>query len=266
MDDTREYSIYPNDLDLLSAYRSLYDYIAQCGYAEDKSSHCREIEFTLKLPEKRKLRTHTSEEFLRLLAQNTNLEETWTHCHWIKKNSDIAITVSIYASNIYVTVKADDLSIIGGLHDKVREVFRARNPEREQRGPSRHDLKPTIFLAHRFDEQGRSYAGKLATFLRRLGYDVAEGEGYEARDIPDKVADRIKAQDILICVVSEGDPTWLLSEAAFAKGLSKFIIILVQEDLPFKKGIVGGDYEHMTFPKGFLEKVFSDLLYVLPRR
>jgi hypothetical protein len=266
MDDTRQYRIYPNDLDLLAAYRCLYDHLVQCGYMEEVNAGCNEIEFKLRLSEERTLRTRTSEEFLRLLAQNTNPEETWTHCHWTKNDADLAITVSVDRSRVYVTVRAHDLTIIAGLHDKVREVFQARNPQKEHRGPRRYDLRPTIFLAHRFDEQGGSYAEKISCFLRRLGYDVVEGEGYEARNIPDKVADRIKGQDIFVCVVSEGDPTWLLSETAFAKGLSKFIIILVQENLPFSKGIVGGDYEHLTFPRGFIEKSYADLLYVLPRK
>jgi hypothetical protein len=131
---------------------------------------------------------------------------------------------------------------------------------------SRYDLKPTVFLAHRFDEQGRNYAETLGRFLRRLGFEVLAGEGYEARDIPAKVVERLRSQDIFVCLVSEGDPTWILSEAAFARGLSKYIVILVQDDLQFKKGIIGTDYEHMTFPKGFIEKTYCDLLYALPRK
>jgi hypothetical protein len=123
-----------------------------------------------------------------------------------------------------------------------------------------------IFLAHRFDEQGRSCAATLERFLRRLGFEVLEGEGYEARDIPAKVAERIRSQDIFLCIVSEGDPTWIMSEAAYAKALSKYIVILAQEDLPFKKGIVGTDYEHMTFPRGIIERTYSDLLLALPRK
>jgi len=123
-----------------------------------------------------------------------------------------------------------------------------------------------VFLAHRFDEQGRAYAEVVVRFLRLLGFEVLQGEGYEARNIPEKVADRIRSQDIFLCIVSDGDASWILSEAAFAKGLSKYVIILRQEDVPFKKGIIGVDYEHLTFPKGSMEKAFTDLLYALPRK
>ncbi len=57
---------------------------------------------------------------------------------------------------------------------------------------------------------------------------------------------------------------WILSEAAYAKGKNKYIIIICQDDITFNKGIIGGDYEHLTFPKDLIEKCFSDLVYALP--
>ena len=156
--------------------------------------------------------------------------------------------------------------MLAGLHDRIADLFQARNPVVENGVKSRSDLRPTVFLAHRFDELGKRYAEVVGRFLRLVGFEVLQGEGYEARDIPEKVADRIRSQDLFVCIVSGGDPTWLLSEAAFAKGLSKYMVILVEEGLAFKKGIVGADYEHLTFPKDFVEKAFNELLYALPRR
>jgi hypothetical protein len=192
--------------------------------------------------------------------------KTWTHCHWKKGDVDIGVTISVRRSGISATVRAADLATIGGIHDKICEIFQARNPHKERSQVSKYDLKPTIFIAHRFDNQGNTYSDTLTRFLRRLGFDVLEGEGYEARDIPSKVADRIRAQDIFICLVSEGDSTWILTETAYAKGISKYIIVLVQDDLPFKKGIVGADYEHIAFPKNTIERAYSDLLYALPKK
>jgi hypothetical protein len=98
-----------------------------------------------------------------------------------------------------------------------------------------------------------------------LGFDVKEGSGYKARDIPDKVAGKIRSQDILICLVTPGDTSWILSEAAFAKGQNKYIVVVCQEEVTFNKGIIGGDYEHLSFPKDNVEKCFSDLVLALPR-
>jgi hypothetical protein len=52
-----------------------------------------------------------------------------------------------------------------------------------------YDLKKTFFLAYRLDDTGKVISASLGTFLRRLGFDVSEGSGYEARDIPENVAD-----------------------------------------------------------------------------
>ena len=125
-------------------------------------------------------------------------------------------------------------------------------------------VKKTIFLAHRFDEHGTETASIVERFLSRCGFSVLAGEGYEARMIPSKVQDRIERQDILLALFTVGDTTWISSEASFAKGKGKYIVFLVEEGMDVKKGILGADYEHLTFPRGFVEKAFSDLLYALP--
>ena len=121
-----------------------------------------------------------------------------------------------------------------------------------------------MFLAHRFDAEGKAAADALDRFLRRLGFDVVEGEGYEAREIPAKVSERIAAQDIFMCLATNGDHSWILSEAAYAKGLNKYIVLLCEDGVEFKKGILGQDYEYIVYPRGFIEKAFTDLLYALP--
>jgi hypothetical protein len=229
-------------------------------------STCREIDFTVNLSRERKLRAFSIKDFLGILSQYQVFDEINMHSHWIKSNDDIGITIWLYSSKLIVTILTTDLTIVGGLHDKIREVFQASNPIAEKSPSIRKDLKPTVFLAHRFDEQGKAYSEIMSRFLRRLGYNVLEGEGYEARDIPTKVSERIKSQDIFICLLSEGDLTWVLSETAYAKGLSKYIIVLSQANLSPNKGILGKDYEHMSFPKDFIEKAFSELLYVLPSK
>lgn len=266
MYDSRQYRIYPNDLSIRTAYESLYNHLERCGYVENKKPSCSQVVFIVCLSNERTLQTRTSQEFLALLKQYPTPQSLSTHCHWVKKDALVTVEVNVQSSKIDTTVSADDLTTLAGLHDKIAEFFQARNPIEEKRSVSRYDLKPTVFLAHRFDEQGRNYAETLERFLRRLGFEVLEGDSYEARDIPAKITDRIRSQDIFLCLISEGDPTWILSEAAFAKGLSKYLVILVQDDIQFNKGIIGTDYEHMTFPKGIIEKTYSDLLYALPSK
>ena len=68
--------------------------------------------------------------------------------------------------------EADDLNTMAALHDKLRDIFRASPPQPEK-SPylSRYDLKKSVFVAHRFDDTGKTVAGLLMTFLRRLGFD-----------------------------------------------------------------------------------------------
>lgn len=264
MEDSRQYQVFPNNLNLRAAYGGIYGQLQRSGYTEHTTKQCQE--FTVRLLNDRTLRTNTSQEFLSLLNQYPTPQSTYTHCHWDKKDQEVVLTIEVRRSGIEATVRSDDPTTLAGLHDKIAEIFQARNPVVENGATSRYDLRPTVFLAHRFDEEGKRYAEVVGRFLRQLGFEVLQGEGYEARNIPEKVADRIRAQDIFLCLVSEGDPTWILSEASFAKGLSKYVVILVQDDLLFKKGIIGADYEHVTFPKNFVEKAFTDLLYALPRK
>jgi len=129
---------------------------------------------------------------------------------------------------------------------------------------SRSSIKKPIFIVHRFDDYGNKVDRVLTTFLRRLGFDILEGSGYEAIDIPDKIAEKIISQDIFICLVTPGDTLWILTETVYARAIKKYIIILCQENIDFKSGILGSDYEYISFPENNLEKCFNDLLYALP--
>ena len=168
-------------------------------------------------------------------------------------------------SSLSISVKSDDLDIISSVHDNLQQCFQASSPHQGQMDRlSKYGLKKSIFLAHKFDENGSDLATILNKFLIRLGFDVKEGEGYEAKDIPEKVARKIDSQDIFICLATRGDASWILSEAAYAKGRNKYLIIICQDGASFNKGIIGGDYEHLTFPEAVIEKCFSDLVYALP--
>lgn len=189
----------------------------------------------------------------------------YVHSHWKKDGKDVACIINIFSSNIDATVESDDIDRITLIHDAIKEIFKATNPIAEDmKKRSRFDVKKSLFIAHRFDGDGNTIANELKKFLSRLGFDVLEGSGYEAGDIPDKVSRKIESQDIFICIVTPGDNTWIISEAGYAKALKKYIVVLSEEGSEFSKGIIGADYEYISFPKGNITNIYSELLYALP--
>ena len=265
MEDSRTYSVYPSDLNILRALRYFKEYLGENKYKGGKKTTT-DHKFKLNVSLHRTLLANDFEEFLKLLEKFPNSLPLEIHTSW-KKKSDIGFANYIYISksSFMVSVNSDDLDIVSAIHDKLKECFQASNPHQEQiERLSKYDLKKSIFLAHRFDEYGNKQAEILNRFLVRLGFDVKEGSGYEAKDIPDKVAAKIRSQDIFLCLATPGDLSWGVSEAAFAKGQNKYIVIICQKDVTFSKGIIGGDYEHLTFPNENIEKSFSDIVYALP--
>jgi hypothetical protein len=265
MHETRNYSVYPSNLDITASFQKLQDHLSKMRFTENLASGCDQVAYWVRLPGNRRLCAQVFSEFLDVLHEFPNPESISIHSHWKAEEANIGITIDIRDSGIEVGVTGH-LSIISGLHERIRDIFKASNPE-PQKSPSlsRYNLKKSIFLAHRFDDEGNRTSRPLNTFLRRLGFDVLEGEGYEARDIPGKVADRIQSQDIFILLATKGDMLWILGEAAYAKALNKYLIILVQDDVTLKKGIIGTDHKHIPFPEENIEKAFNDLLYALPR-
>ena len=266
MEDSRDYSVYSSNLDILSAFQCFQEYLHEAKYEGGKKTNTTH-ELKLTVSHYRTLLASDFDEFMRLLAKFPNSLPVTVHTFWKKKKSDKSFANYIYVSKsiLSISVKSDDLDIISAVHDKLKDCFQASNPHQDQiEHLSKYDLKKSIFLAHRFDDYGTKMADVLSRFLLRLGFDVKEGSGYEAKDIPNKVANKIISQDIFICLVTPGDTSWILSEMAFAKGHNKYIIIVSQKETDFKKGIIGEDYEHIPFSKDTIEKCFSDFVYALP--
>ncbi len=263
MRDLRSYCVYPSDINLPRAFAKAKEALSRLGF-EEVSSGCDQIRYSVHLPAERRLSSTVYSEFLEILNDYPHPKAVFTHSHWKTKNAPLSLDIDVSSRNIEIAVSGGRSDILA-VHDTLKDVFRASNPEAD-RSPSlsQYNLKKSVFLAHRFDETGKSAAEPIRIFLRRLGFDVIDGEGYESRDIPEKVADRIRSQDILLLLVTPGDSTWVLSEAAYAKGKNKYIVALVQDGLTPNKGIIGSDHEHITFPEGRIEKAFNDLLFALP--
>jgi hypothetical protein len=266
MRDSRRYPAYPSDLGIVEAFRKLDAYLSICKFDEDKKSFCTNVHYRLKVSATRTIEADNYREFVDLLQRFPGSMPINMHGHFANpKKEKVACIVAIDKSGLDVTIESTDLNIISAFHERAKEFFQASNPlEGIERPVTKRDLKKTIFLAHRFDEYGNEVSGRLNTFLTRLGFQVLEGSGYEASDIPDKVMRKIRSQDIFICAVTPGDSSWILSEAAAAKALNKYVIITCQSGVDFNKGILGQDYEYIQFPDDLIEKTYSSLLYALP--
>ncbi len=265
MKEIRTYPVYPSNLDVPAAFAQVGEHLAHSKY-DEHLGYCSSQRFSVQVSEHRSIHAGSFAEFLRVLQQHPQGVPLTVHSHWQnKKREDIMCGITVERNMLRVEIEASDLNTMAGLHDRVRELFHASVPQPDKSPAlSRYPLKKSVFVAHRFDDGGKAAADALVRFVRRLGFGVTEGEGYEAGDIPEKVADRIRSQDIFICLVTAGDPSWILSEASFAKALGKYVVILRQQDVVFNKGIIGSDYEHLSFPDGSIEKAYCDLLYALP--
>ena len=265
MQDDRDYTVYPSDLDVLGAFTKFYQYLNDNKFTPiDRISKGFSLEITV--DPHRTLHAENYDEFLRLLAEYPKALPIYVHTRFEKeKDMGFSCIICVKSSGLDTSVRCDNLEVLSSIHDRIRENFKAHNPNEDRRTEfSRRGLKKSVFLAHRFDENGTETAASLSEFLRRLDFDLKEGAGYEGRDIPDKVSDRIRSQDIFVVLVTKGDPSWILSEVAYAKALGKCIVVIIEKGCEFKKGILGSDFEHMEFPVGQIEKCYSALVYALP--
>ena len=204
-------------------------------------------------------------EFIDLLERYPTALPVYFYCDWKKNgNIKIAVEVSVDASKLEISARSDDPDRVAGLHETLKTVFKASNPPVSYKPISRYNLKKSIFIAHRFDERGNEIAGIISKHCSLLGFEVKDGMGYESRVIPNKVTERIQSQDIFIVIFTQGKHDWLISEMAYAKGQNKYLIVMADSSLKVSKGIVGSDFEHISFPSKNAYKCLIDLLYVLP--
>jgi len=135
----------------------------------------------------------------------------------------------------------------------------AAPPETDDEG-QRRKLRRSVFIAHSFDEGGRSYAYQLMKFFSLIGFEVATGEGFSPEKVSSKVKRRLQAQEIVTVILSEKqDPTWLTQEIAGADFIQKPIILLIEEGVEFKPGIIG-DLEYIPFPKNRISETITPIL------
>lgn len=121
-------------------------------------------------------------------------------------------------------------------------------------------LIDSVFIAHGFDNAGKAYAGKARLFFEELGIKVETGEYYEPGNVPDKVKSRIESCDIFMAIVTpQDDHTWITQETIFAASKDKQPIVLVDDSLNFKSGMLG-DIEYIHFTHEHLSDSFIKIL------
>jgi len=122
------------------------------------------------------------------------------------------------------------------------------------------DLRRTVFIAHSFDDIGRSYAFQLIKLFSLIGFEVSTGEGYAPEKVFKKVRRRLLAQDVVVAIISNRDDlTWLIQEMTGAELADIPLIALVEEETEFKSGILG-DLEFIRFPKGQISETITPIL------
>jgi hypothetical protein len=267
MEENRNYPSFPKGIDIVDAIRQFDEYLSRNGYEPIKERSAGS-KLTIEVDPYRWINAGTWREFLDLLKRYPlglpDFNFGWTKD---KGRVGLAVAVTFSKTNIIVSVNSDDPDRVAGVHEVLKSLFQASAPPPPAINGqiSKHTSKKSVFIAHRFDEQGNAVAEIVMRFCSLLGFDVKDGMGYESRNIPDKVAGRINSQDTFIAIFTKGKHDWLISELAFAKALKKNLVILAETSLNVSKGIVGSDFEHIYFSQDNPYKCLLDLLSALPR-
>lgn len=161
---------------------------------------------------------------------------------------------------ISITLAWNDAKTILQRFSEIEEALSLEVVGLEILRPERVAREKTIFLAHSFNQTGKSYAYEIIKFLSLINFEVSTGEGFSPERISRKVRKRLKSQEVVIAIISENeDMTWLLQEAAGAAFIDKPLMLLIEEGIEFKPGILG-DLEYVEFPKDHVSETFVSIL------
>lgn len=132
----------------------------------------------------------------------------------------------------------------------------------EQRG------RAVAFVAKSFHEDDEAVARKIEAFLNDgLGYEITTGEPSEAREVSEKIRERIKAANLFVAVMTpyrranEPRPSpWVVSELNYAHALDLPCIVLLSPSIP--RSEIGGilaDLETVELDPSRLDSVFQKI-------
>ena len=109
------------------------------------------------------------------------------------------------------------------------------------------------FVSMSFDDADKDINEYVTGILKALQINYKTGERYSKESIPEKVQNRIRDSDLFIAIFVKRDkiesgeyttPSWLLKELGIAQGVSKGVIIWVEQgikdtaDLNYEKELV----------------------------
>jgi hypothetical protein len=162
--------------------------------------------------------------------------------------------------SIEISLAGNTAENIRKLFSDIEEVFSLEIVKPKALEEQEHSRKRTAFLAHSFNQTGKSYAYELSKFLRLIGFEVLTGEGYSPESISKKVKRRLACQEVVIIIASEAeDATWIIQETAGATFTNKPVIMLVENGVQLKAGILG-DHEYIEFQEGNISTTFMPLI------
>jgi len=171
-----------------------------------------------------------------------------------------ALSFRYDGETIKISMARNTVAVIKELFGAFEETFSLTTvtppvPEEQQ------VVRPrTAFVAHSFDDRGKSYAYEVIKLLSMLDFQVTTGEGYSPEGVSKKVKRRLLAQEVVIAVLSrKDDSTWLTQETAGAAFTDKPLILMIEEGVTLKPGVLG-DLEYIRFSEGQISMAFVPLL------
>lgn len=161
---------------------------------------------------------------------------------------------------IEISLAGNTLENIRQHFSEIEEAFLLETVKPKALEEQERARKRTAFIAHSFDQKGKSYAYELSKFLRLIGFEVLTGEGYSPESISKKVKRRLASQEVVIIIASEAEnATWIIQEAAGATFTDKPVIMLIEKGIQLKPGILG-DHEYIEFQEDNISTTFMPVI------
>ena len=130
MQDSRDYSVYPSNLNILECFINLRKYFDNSSIVESKKMG-RDISYTIKVDDTRRLYADNYNDFIQIFEQYPHSIPVRIHSHWEKNEEFICLLIEVYQSNIEVAIYSKDSHLISALHEKIKEIFKASNAPME---------------------------------------------------------------------------------------------------------------------------------------
>jgi hypothetical protein len=257
---TLSYHIWPRELAVEEVLLWARAFSEKRGF-----THANHSFFQLSISEFEDYNCSSVEEICEVLRANRNFIHLSADQDFVQpdnKERRLKFEVTVGSGTVNLAVGANELDVISAAHEEGKVKFSLRNPNRPPVDRERAKwLQATIFLGRHFDEETASVSRKLSNFLSLIGFQVVEGEEYNSQPIPEKVKQRICAQDIYVGLVTgKREHDWITAEAAYALGRGKHIILVVQEGSRFNPTLTGIDREQIRFTADNVEASFVKML------